>query len=466
MITCIEYCRASTSQQEYSVGDQDRQIREWAKRNKYLIVKSYTDDGISGHYASKRPAFLQMIQDITTGQLDDSVSALLIWDSYRFARNMVEFLTYKQMIQQHGIQVIAVSEPIVQDEDAQLYIDAINGASGELYLRKLSKDSKRGIRARVVDRHLHQGHAPFGYKNVNKELQINEEQAKWVRYCFDEVENGTSYFSICKALNGAGIKTVRGYDWTVPPLKYMLSNKTYCGKLEANLNGQYGLYEGSQPAIISEEQFTRVQNIMSDISAHHRRYKHSAITYKHWLSGLVVCPVCGHSMSYVQGHDGRRPSYRCNWRSLSCDNGSTRVCVLENAVYDELQKIISDPIYVAKVKKRIAKPVASIDKQLEKLQKRLRLCKEAYLNEIDSLDEYRDNKARIESEICKLEESAKHPEEQKEDASEFQNKARDLLGVLKSDAPLEDKIRISHALIEKICPDSKNKSIAIYFYAN
>ena len=135
-----------------------------------------------------------MIEDITAGRLPD-IKALLIWDSFRFSRNMVEFLTYKQMIRQHGISVIAVSEPQVQDEDAQLYIDAINGASGELYLRKLSKDSKRGIRAKVIDRREHLGKAPFGYRidrNI-RQLVIIEDEAEWVRYMFQQVIDGTPY---------------------------------------------------------------------------------------------------------------------------------------------------------------------------------------------------------------------------------------------------------------------------------
>lgn len=49
-----------------------------------------------------------MIEDISAEKYE--VKALLIWDSYRFVRNMVEFLTYKQMIRQHGIAVIAISE--------------------------------------------------------------------------------------------------------------------------------------------------------------------------------------------------------------------------------------------------------------------------------------------------------------------------------------------------------------------
>lgn len=120
-----------------------------------------------------------MIEDITTGQLPD-IKALLIWDNFRFSRNMVEFLTYKQMIRQHSISVIAVSEPMVQDEDAQLYIGAISGASGELYLRKLSKDSKRGIRAKVVDRKEHLGFAPFGYRmdRNTRQLVIVDDEAE------------------------------------------------------------------------------------------------------------------------------------------------------------------------------------------------------------------------------------------------------------------------------------------------
>ena len=69
MIPCIEYTRASTSRQEYSVGDQDKSIRSWAERNNYKIVRSYCDDGISGHYAAKRPGFLSMIEDITAERI-------------------------------------------------------------------------------------------------------------------------------------------------------------------------------------------------------------------------------------------------------------------------------------------------------------------------------------------------------------------------------------------------------------
>lgn len=466
MIPCIEYTRASTSKQEYSVGDQDKQIREWAKRNKYLIVKSYCDDGISGHYASKRPGFLSMIEDITSEKLD--VKALLIWDSYRFARNMVEFLTYKQMIQQHGISVIAVSEPMVQDEDAQLYINAINGASGELYLRKLSKDSKRGIRARVVDRHEHHGKAPFGYRDdpVKKELVIDDEQARWVHYIFDEVENGSSYLQICHHLNDEGVKTAAGYQWAVPPLKYVLRNKTYCGKLEVNLGGEHGIYEGRHPAIIDTSQFDRVQAIMNDKEARRHKYTSSTNKYVHWLSGLMYCPVCGAAMSHISRHDGRKPRYRCNHigKGQACTNGSVKVEVLEQAVFEELERIISDPLYVAEVVTVHTAPVVDYDQEIAKLQKKLDRCKQAYIDEIDSIEEYRENKTRLTAEIKKAKAQQKKRPAVRASKKRFRQQAKEVLKVLQSEAPVEEKVKVSHALIEKICPDSRTHTIKIYFY--
>lgn len=467
MIPCLEYTRASTNHQEYSVGDQDKQIREWAKRNKYKIVKSYCDDGISGHYAAKRPGFLSMIEDISAEKYE--VKALLIWDSYRFARNMVEFLTYKQMIQQHGISVIAISEPQVQDEDAQLYIDAINGASGELYLRKLSKDSKRGIRAKVVDRKEHLGFAPYGYRMDRNErcLVVVEEESKWVKYIFSEVENGTHYLQICRFLNDSGIRTRRGAEWQVPQLKYVLTNQTYAGRVAATLDGQYGVYEGKHPVIISPDEFDRVQTIMAERQAKHKPYTHNTGKYVHWLSGLMRCPRCGASMSYRKGYNGRTPCYRCNGAvgGTPCRNGAVKVHVLEAAVYDELQKVVSDPAAMSLMKIDHIRPKATvdIDAQISKLKNQLTRAKKAYLEEIDTVEEYRENKARISSAIRKLEER-RQPEEASVTGEQFRSQCRDALSMLQSDAPMDDKAAVAHALIEKIEFDSTKKEITVTFF--
>ena len=470
MIPAIEYTRASTDHQEYSVGDQHKFNHDWAKRNKYKIVKTYSDDGISGGTVAKRPGFLQMIEDITTGRVPD-IKALLIWDSFRFSRNMVEFLTYKQMIRQHGISVIAVSEPMVQDEDAQLYIDAINGASGELYLRKLSKDSKRGIRAKVVDRKEHLGFAPFGYRMDRnaRQLVIIDDEAEWVHYIFQQVIDGVPYLQIAKQLNENGCKTRKGYNWTNTQVCYTLKNRTYCGQLEVNLDGQHGIYDGKHPPIVEKETFDKVQTIMEERAAKRKPYEHSTNEYVHWLSGLLRCPYCGGSFSHQKGYNGRSNRYRCNntVSGAKCDNLTIPVKTVENLVFEKLKEICDFPEVICNLHLTIPQPksIVDYDAEVKKLKNQLSRAKKAYIEEIDTLEEYRENKARLTTAIEKLEVRRDSIAQPTFDPSAFQEKCLSALSLLQSEAPMDQKAAASHALIEKITADNVKKEITIYFYA-
>lgn len=471
MIPAIEYTRASTDHQEYSVGDQHKFNLDWAKRNKYKIVKTYSDDGISGGTVAKRPGFLQMIEDITTGRLPD-IKALLIWDSFRFSRNMVEFLTYKQMIRQHGISVIAVSEPMVQDEDAQLYIDAINGASGELYLRKLSKDSKRGIRAKVVDRKEHLGFAPFGYRmdrNARQLVIINDE-AEWVRYIFRQVIDGVPYLQIAKQLNESGCKTRKGCNWTNTQVCYTLRNRTYCGQLEVNLDRQHGIYDGKHPPIIDRQTFDKVQGIMEERAAKHKKYERATNDYAHWLSGLMRCPYCGGSLSHVsQRPGGRKPRYRCNntMNGTKCENLSVKVEIVEKLIFDTLQSVYDcpDKIYSLHLTSPTPKSIVDYDAEIKKLKNQLARAKKAYIEEIDTLEEYREHKVRLTAAIDQLEERRDSIKKPAFDSAAFQEKCLSVLSLLQSETPMDQKAAASHSLIEKILCDNVKKEITLYFYA-
>ena len=465
----LEYTRASTNHQEYSVGDQHKFNSDWAKRNKVKIVKTYCDDGISGSSAAKRPHFLQLVEDITTGKYPD-VTLLLIWDSFRFARNMLELLLYKDMFKKHGLQVIATAEPYVEDEDAQLYLDAINGASGELYLRKLSKDCKRGIRSKVVNRHEHIGFAPYGYRTnpYTHKLEILEEEARWVRYMFQSVVDDVPYLQICKALRDSNVCTRKGCRWTNVQVMYVLTNKTYCGLLEVNLDGKHGVYDGNHPIIIAPDLFDRVQDIIAKRKARHKPYARSTNKYVHWLSGLMKCPYCGGSLSYQRGYNGRKDRYGCNARmdGRGCKNLSIKVSVAASYVLDQLQQIYAVPDTIYSLKTVTPKPVNQVDydSEIRKLRGQLTRAKKAYMEEIDTIEEYRENKARITAAIDELEVKKNAADIVQFDPAAFQDKCLSALSLLQSDADMEQKAAVSHNLIEKIECDNINKVLTIYFY--
>ena len=83
------YIRVSTeSQEEYSPDSQLKVIRDYAKREGYVIPDEfvYQDDGISGKTASKRPGFRLMIAQAKDGKTPP-FDAIFVWKYSRFARN-------------------------------------------------------------------------------------------------------------------------------------------------------------------------------------------------------------------------------------------------------------------------------------------------------------------------------------------------------------------------------------------
>ena len=80
------YIRVSThEQEELSPDSQERLLRDYARSNNLFLEHIYTDAGISGRKADKRPAFQEMIARAKSKE--HPVDVLLVWKFSRFARN-------------------------------------------------------------------------------------------------------------------------------------------------------------------------------------------------------------------------------------------------------------------------------------------------------------------------------------------------------------------------------------------
>ena len=83
------YIRVSThDQEEISPDSQEHLLRDYAAKNNIVILKIFTDLGISGRKADKRPGFQEMI-GLAKGP-DHPVDCILVWKFSRFARNQEE----------------------------------------------------------------------------------------------------------------------------------------------------------------------------------------------------------------------------------------------------------------------------------------------------------------------------------------------------------------------------------------
>lgn len=87
------YARVST-ERESQVDSYEFQINYYREKimsnPDWTLVAIYSDQGITGTSAQKRPGFQQMIKDCQAGEID----TILVKSVSRFARNTVEGLFY------------------------------------------------------------------------------------------------------------------------------------------------------------------------------------------------------------------------------------------------------------------------------------------------------------------------------------------------------------------------------------
>lgn len=463
----VIYMRMSTDMQEHSIASQERMLRDYAERNGYLIINKYIDEGISGQHASKRPAFMRMIDDSERKEFE----TVLIYDSSRFARNLVESLTYKKMLMDNGVRLISITEPNVEDDEMQLYFDAFSGASNEIYVRKLSKNVTRGQVEKCIRGEI-SGTPSFGYykDKYHDTYQINEQEAVIIRYMYDAMMNGESYYAITTVLADKGIKSRRGNIIDSRQVRRMLMNPAYKGWLRKTVGGQTFYKKSDLEPIVSEEVFDCVQEIIAKRTSKYKKFDKPDEFRKHWLSGLLVCPYCGGGYSYTNRKDTRRPSFRCgNQTRGACKKGSSIVVeVVEKMILDKLKEIYSGPLepYMKNIAIPTIESKIDYDKEIARLNLQLKRAKEAYLKEIDTMEEYKENKTRLTKEIAAMKKSQQKDNNIVQlDQAQFKAKLLNVVALIESGAEMSEKIVSARSLIEKIYLDPRQKTIDLFFYA-
>ena len=87
------YCRVSTDreQQEHSFETQKQMYTDMIMmKPSWKMAGIYSDEGITGTAAKKRPGFMKMIEDCRKGKID----VIITKSVSRFSRNNLECLTY------------------------------------------------------------------------------------------------------------------------------------------------------------------------------------------------------------------------------------------------------------------------------------------------------------------------------------------------------------------------------------
>lgn len=414
------YIRVSThgKQEELSPAAQKRLLLKYAKEHNIIVSDEciYEEKGISGRNADRRPKFQEMIA--AAKSTPSPFDVILVWKFSRFARNQEESIVYKSLLRKKcNVDVISVSEPLAEGPFGSL-IERIIEWMDEYYSIRLSGEVFRGMSEKAM-KGGYQARPPLGYTIVQKGQPpvIVPDEAEIVRFIFEKyVNEHKGIFDIARTLNSLGAKTSHGKAFERRSVEYILKNPTYCGMIRWNVTdnqtkemkekSEWIIADGTHPAIISKELFEAAQERFE------KEYKPSGArpssTYRHWLSGTVKCPACGRTMIAKSMTDKRYGRHYCYF---TCYGYSKGKCQAKTSISSKkLEPYVLDGIYAAAQNEALSfsvqKPVAAkntnelhiLKEQLAKLEMKELRIKEAYMNGIDSMEEYRDNKLLLQQE--------------------------------------------------------------------
>lgn len=479
MKTACAYIRVSTDkQEELSPDAQKRLIIDYAKKNNLSLINDniFIENGISGKKADKRPQFMRMIGHAKSKEHPFDV--ILVWKFSRFARNQEESIVYKSLLKKCNVEVVSISEPLVDGPFGSL-IERIIEWMDEYYSIRLSGEVLRGMTEKAL-RGGYQSTLPLGYK-MNKDTgipYIYEGEAVIVRKIYKDYIAGHSYLEIARELNSLGYKTKRGATFEGRTVEYILENPFYHGVVRWNRQkhddhtikdiGDWILAEGKHEALIDKDTWDEVQHL---IALRSRPYKARASGHmKHWLGGIVKCSDCGASL--MAGLNATR--YQCgNYNKGKCLHSHyIKTTTLEQAVYEALEKILDGTCSLHyELKKSTAKNSIKSDKevileQIKRLGAKEARIKQAYRDGIDTLEEYKENKELLNNERLSLEKQlSEFIDDTDNSTNEMLSNISSVLSIIKDTS--KDTLTRANAIrsiVDHIIYDKENDKLEVYFF--
>lgn len=474
------YTRVSTDEQAregYSLDAQLKAIKKYAQNNDILIDSKYifSDEGISGRKAEKRPAFMEMIRQAKSKPRKFDI--ILVHKFDRFSRNREDSVVYKSLLKkEYGIPVVSISEPLDPDDKMSVIMEAFLEAMAEYYSLNLSGEVKKGQLEKHSKGEL-QTNPSFGYNASNNKLIVNEDEANVVKMIFEQYAiDNIPMMQIARNVNALNVKTKRGHHFENRTIYYILNNPVYIGKLRytPGRRNQYDfddpntiLVDGQHEPIISIDLWNSVQTKLAKNNIWKKPRQRIDTSPKHWTKGIVRCKECGCTMITCG-----KTKLRCNgYNKGKCSNSSTLlISDVYDLIIDNIKSVMKngkiEHIVQNKKEKKESNQYLILQHQLEQLAEKETRIKEAYREGVDTIEEYKENKNIILREKNRLLKEINKVEKPK-----IENKKKEIIEngkkvyeILTNDKiSLKEKNEVAHILINKVEYDPNSNTLELYY---
>ena len=319
-----------------SIANQKKILLKYATDNHFSNPTFFIDDGVSG-VTLDRPGWNEMIRLAEAGK----VQTVIVKDMSRMGRDYLKVGYYTEsFFAERDIRYIAINDGIDSnkgDNDFTPFRNLFN----DFYARDTSKKIRAVMRAKGnAGEHLCTN-PPYAYMKDpadKKKWIVDEEAAEIVKRIFDLCIAGKGPMQIAKLLTAEHILTVKAhyaqragkplpeepYHWDPKSVAGILERPEYTGctvnfktyskshKLKKrlyNVPENQRIFPNTQPAIIDEQVFARVQELRENKRRPAKQAERQGL-----FSGLLYCADCGSKLHFATGKNmtPQQDCYRCS----------------------------------------------------------------------------------------------------------------------------------------------------------
>lgn len=220
------YVRVSTDKQAemgLSLDAQQAEIKRYCAERGYHLVNIYVDGGFSAKN-TERPAFKQMVKDISNG----SVSAIVVSKLDRLTRSLRDICYINEdILEPYKVNLVCIRDGINTFEPFSKQVLPFLAIIGQIERQNTSERVKASIR-HIHDQGGHYGKVPFGFMTVAdgriKRLVDHPEEKPWLERIFEWYRDGASTRDIAARLNDNNIKPRCAEKWSLHSVYELLCN--------------------------------------------------------------------------------------------------------------------------------------------------------------------------------------------------------------------------------------------------
>ncbi len=391
---CGIYMRVSTEDQAregFSLSEQKERLEAYCKFNGYRIVEYYTDAGISAKTGNHRPEYDRMLEDGKQGKINMIIALKLD----RITRSTRDWETLMDYLEKYNINIAFVNDDINTTTANGKMVSRIMMSVSQNEIERTSERTIIGLEGAIKQGHI-PARAPLGYKHIDKKLVPDSLTKDIVIRIYNLYFEGLTYNTIAKLFNKE--KVLDKTNWKDTSILKIITNVIYKGDYiqgKTTRNPRY--FEDVVEPIVSKELWDSCQ---VQKKKNQRNYMRSQ-TYI-FLQKLK-CPKCGRILAGGASHKIKVDKWYYYYRCEKC-RGNIR----EHEIEDSIKELLSDifeydsvvnEFFLPVLQNKIQNPKEEFEKELTNLNNKKIRIRKAYIDELFTEEEYKEETNTIENKI-------------------------------------------------------------------